>query len=71
MSSLVTVKRSHLESELLALKGRLEAEGIQCFLKNEFTTQVMNYMPTFEVELQVSDSDLEKVKEVMGALETD
>ncbi|MBJ6367987.1 putative signal transducing protein [Snuella sedimenti] len=49
----------------MALKGRLEAEGITCYLKNEFTTQLMNYLPTFEVELQVYESDLDCVKEVM------
>ncbi|MBJ6367991.1 putative signal transducing protein [Snuella sedimenti] len=69
--SLVTIKSSRMESELLALKGRLEAEGITCYLKNEFTTQLMNYLPTFEVELQVYESDLDRVKEVMSALETD
>jgi hypothetical protein len=66
---LITIKSSHIESYLLILKSRLESEGIQCFLKNEFTTQVMNYMPTFEVELQVSSLDLEKAKEIMDELE--
>ena len=66
---LITIKSSHIEAYLLILKSRLESEGIQCFLKNEFTTQVMNYMPTFEVELQVSSLDLEKAKEIMDELE--
>ncbi len=65
----ITIKSSHLESDLLVLKSRLEFEGIPCFLKNQFTTQVMNYMPTFEVELQVSSLDLEKAREIMGELE--
>ncbi|WP_299528270.1 DUF2007 domain-containing protein [uncultured Lutibacter sp.] len=66
--SLITVKKSHIESELLALRSKLESEGIKCYFKNEFTTQIMNYLPSFEVELQVSDSDLERVKEVMNEM---
>lgn len=65
----ITIKSSHFESNLLVLKSRLEFDGIQCFLKNQFTTQVMNYMPAFEVELQVSSLDLEKAKEIMSELE--
>jgi hypothetical protein len=67
--SLITIKKSHIESELLVLRSKLESEGIQCYLKNEFTTQIMNYLPSFEVELQVSDSDLERVKEIMREME--
>jgi len=66
---LITIKKSRVETELLILKGKLESEGIKCYLKNELTTQIMNYMPTFEVELQVSTSDLEKVKEIMSEIE--
>ena len=63
--SLITIKESHIASDLTVLKSKLEVEGIRCYLKNEFITQVMNYMPTFMVELQVSNSDLVKVKEIM------
>lgn len=64
----ITIKKSHLESDLLVLKSKLESEGIRCFLRNEFTTQVMNYMPTFEVELQVPDSDLEKATSILNEI---
>ena len=67
--SLITIKKSHFESELLVLKSKLESEGIRCYMRNEFTTQIMNYMPSFEVELQVSDSDLERVKEILREIE--
>jgi hypothetical protein len=63
--SLVTIKKSHVEAELLVLKSKLESEGIKCFMRNEFTTQIMNYLPSFEVELQVSESDLEKVEAIL------
>ena len=63
--SLITIKRSHVASDLIVLKSRLEADGIKCYLKNELTTQIMNYMPTFLVELQVSTLDLDSVKTIM------
>ena len=68
--SLITIKKSHIESDLLVLKSKLESEGIKCYLKNEFTTQIMNYLPTFEVELQISDSDLdlEQVNEILSEM---
>ena len=69
--SFITIKRSPNEFDLLVLKSKLESEGIECYLRNEFTTQVMNFMPTFEVELQVSDSDLERVKEILAKIEED
>ena len=62
---LVTIKKAHVGSELLVLKSKLESEGVICYLRNEYTTQIMNYLPSFEVELQVSELDLEKVREIM------
>ena len=67
--SLITIKSSHNELDLTVLKSRLESEGIKCFLRNEFTTQVMSHMATFEVELQISDSDLESVEEILAEIE--
>ena len=67
--SLITVKKSHIESDLLVLKSKLESEGIKCYMRNEFTTQIMSHMATFDVELQVSELDLEKVKKILGEIE--
>jgi hypothetical protein len=64
----ITIKESHYLSDLTILKGRLESEGITCRLKNELTTQIMNYMPSFVVELQVAEDDLEKVKEILSGM---
>ena len=64
--SLVTIKTSCVQMDLLILKSRLESEGIRCYLKNEITAQLMNYIPTFEIELQVPASDLEKAKHIMS-----
>ncbi len=64
--SLVTIKSSHYESDLSVLKAKLESEGIPCFLKNQFTTQVMNHLAPLAVELQVSELDVEKAVEIMN-----
>jgi hypothetical protein len=69
--SLVTIKKAHLESELLVAKSKLESEGIRCYLRNEFTTQIINYMPSFEVELQVSEKDVSKALGIIEAIETE
>ena len=61
----VTVKQSHYQQDLIVLKSRLESEGIECRFKNELTTQVLNYLPAFLIELQVADTDLDRVKEIM------
>jgi hypothetical protein len=61
----VTVKLSHYQTELVVLKSRLESEGIQCMLKNELSTQVLNHIPSFLVELQVPETDFEKGKAIM------
>lgn len=61
----VTVKSSHYQTELVVLKSKLESEGIQCILKNELSTQVLTHIPSFLVELQVPESNFEKVKEIM------
>ena len=63
------IGRFQYSSEAVIYKGKLESEGIKCYLKNEFTTQIMNYLPSFEVELQVSDLDLERVKEIICEME--
>ena len=62
---LVTIEKAHVASELLVLKSKLESEGVICYIRNEYTTQIMNYLPSFEVELQVSELDLEKVRDIM------
>lgn len=70
----ITIKESHYVADLLVLKSRLESEGIDCLLKNELSTQVLNHVPSFLVELQVPEEDLPRVKEMMletGELQTE
>jgi len=63
--SLVTIKTSHNEIDLLFLKSRLESEGITYYLKNEYSTQVLNHIQSNEVELQISEADIERVKLIL------
>jgi hypothetical protein len=67
--SFVTIKESHIEADLLVLKSRLESEGIRCYLKNEFTNQIMSHMATFTTELQVLSSDHERALLIVSELE--
>lgn len=69
--SLITIKKAHIEGDLIVLKSRLEAEGIKCFLKNQYITQVINFMPSFAMELQVSEQDLNRALEIIKEFETD
>ncbi|GAB1450400.1 hypothetical protein MASR2M47_04560 [Draconibacterium sp.] len=62
---LVTVKESQYVNDLVVLKSRLESEGIMCCYKNELTTQVLNYIPSFYVELQVLEKDIPRVREIL------
>jgi len=57
----ITIKTFTLPIEAAIIRGRLESEGIECFLTNELTTQVN---PLYSnaiggVELQVRESDLQ------------
>ncbi|MDO3695058.1 DUF2007 domain-containing protein [Wenyingzhuangia sp. chi5] len=67
--SLITIKTSNIEADLSILKSRLESEGIKCFLKNELSTQIMNYVPTLEMELQVESYELERVKKIISEID--
>lgn len=67
---LITIKKAHLESEISVIKSRLEAEGIRCFLKNEYITQIINFMPSFVMELQVSEFDLDEALEILKEFES-
>ncbi|WP_341221228.1 putative signal transducing protein [Polaribacter atrinae] len=64
--SLITIQKSHNVSDLFILKSSLEHDGIKCFLLNEFTTQIMSHVGSFEVELQVHAADIDRMKEILA-----
>lgn len=63
----VTIRESQSLSDLLVLKSRIESEGIECRLKDELSSQVLNYLPIMTVKLQVLSKDLKDVKKIMEA----
>jgi putative signal transducing protein len=62
---LITIKESHYVSDLAVLKSKLESEGIVCNLKDEYSSQVLSHLANMMVKLQVSESDLPKVREIL------
>ena len=67
----VTIKKASVEGDLLVLKSLLEAKGIKCFLKNQYVTQIINYMPSFVVELQVPMDDIIRAIKILNEFEAD
>ena len=61
MSKFVTVAVFQYPHEAYAIKGRLESEGIEVFLKDEFTVQT-NYLSNAVggIKLQINEFDLDK-----------
>ncbi len=62
---LITIRESHQPMDLAILQSMLESEGIECFLKNEFTTQILSHIQSTSIELQVTNDDLEKALKIM------
>ncbi|MDR0811001.1 MAG: DUF2007 domain-containing protein [Paludibacter sp.] len=58
-NKLVTVLTVSYPSELAIIRGRLEADGIECFVQDELTTQVSPFYSNAigGVKLQVRESD--------------
>jgi DNA-directed RNA polymerase subunit M/transcription elongation factor TFIIS len=61
----ITIKESHQVNDLVFLQKRLESERINCRLKNELSTQVLNHIPSLMVELQVPENNLKRVREIL------
>ncbi|HEY9115722.1 MAG TPA: DUF2007 domain-containing protein [Bacteroidales bacterium] len=61
----ITIKSSHYASDLAVLQSKLQSYGINCYLKNEFSAQVLTHLPNSLVELQIAEADLAKVQELI------
>jgi hypothetical protein len=63
----ITVLTFTYPHELAVIRGRLESEGIECFVKDELTVQVNPFYSNAigGVKLQVKESDLEKAMEIL------
>jgi hypothetical protein len=67
MEQYVTILTFTYPHDAFIIKGRLEAEGIDCFLKDELTVQVDNFYANAlgGVKLQVKESDSERASEIL------
>lgn len=67
MEHLVTIKTFTYPHEAYVIRGRLESEGIQTFLKDEMTVQVYNFYSNAigGVKLQVLSADVERALNII------
>jgi len=70
MDTFVTVLTVQYPQQLWIIKGRLESEGIQCFVKDELTVQAYNLYSNAVggVKLQVQKQDVERAVEILTDL---
>ncbi len=63
----ITVLTFTYPQEVAIVRGRLESEGIECFVKDEFMAQVYHFYSAAigGVKLQVKESDLAKAVEIL------
>jgi len=64
LKTILTVTFAH---EAIAAKGRLEAEGIFCFLKDELTVQILPFHSNAVggIKLQVREDDFDRAMEIL------
>jgi hypothetical protein len=63
----ITVLTFNYPYEIAIVRGRLESEGIECFVQDELTVQVHPFFSNAigGVKLQVKDCDLKQVVEIL------
>lgn len=69
MDKIITIKEAKSEVELIFLKSRLEEEGIDCFLTDGLSSQVLNYIPAISCRLMANEKDEERIRQIMNELE--
>ena len=67
MDQIVTIRSFNYPVELAVIRGRLEAEGIDCFVQDELTIQANPFYSHAlgGVKLQVRQSDLRRAMEIL------
>jgi hypothetical protein len=63
----ITVLTFNYPNEVIIIKGRLESEGIECFVQDELSVQVNPFYSNAlgGIKLQVKKSDLEQTVEIL------
>jgi len=64
---IITIHNFNYANEAMIVRGRLESEGIPCFIQNELISQVAPfYSNAFGgVKLQVNESDVPQALEIL------
>ncbi len=67
MQKLITIYTFTLPHQAYIIKGKLESEGIYCFLRDELTVQVDNFYSNAVggVKLQVNAKDVKEAVEIL------
>ncbi|GAB5523765.1 MAG: hypothetical protein Roseis2KO_16370 [Roseivirga sp.] len=70
MDKMVTVATFHLPQDAYIIRGRLESDGIFCYLKDELTVQSDNIISNAigGVKLQVHESDVKQALPILEEL---
>lgn len=66
LMNFITIKTARNATEFLVLKSKLESEGIRCQIKNSLSSQVLNYLPMMEAELQIAEDDVALYRELIA-----
>ena len=66
-----TILTGTFGSEIAVVRSKLESEGIDCFVKNELTAQVLPHISNAVggVKLQIRESDLARALEILNQTE--
>ena len=68
MDKLVEIARFQIQSKAYILRGLLESEGIECYLKDEYSNQIYGGgIDIGGVKVQIMDDQVEKALEIMKA----
>lgn len=67
MNEFITVATFTYPSEMVAIRGRLESDGIECYVKDELTVQIYNFYSNAigGIRLEVRRSDYEKARQIL------
>lgn len=66
MDNMIEIARFQYPAEAQTLRALLESEGIPCFLKDEFSSQILGtYVDIGGVKLEIREKDLPKAIELM------
>jgi hypothetical protein len=65
---LVTIATFRYAPEMGLVRSKLESEGIECFVKDELTSQTYIYNAVGGMKLQVRSGDAEKARDIVKAM---